>query len=447
MDHAACRGIGPDPFFPRRGQSQRVGKEFCERCPVSASCSDYAERSESNYGIWGGRLRTRIKPQPEQEEVRMIPKSLSATSIQAYEECPARFRVEYVERAPSPSGAAASLGTSCHTAMEVWVADGHYQKDYPDPMSVMKGIYDEAYWAVFADSSRYDEGLGLVRKWLKRQDWSDREVLSTEAKLNFKLKTSAGLIPFNYIMDRMDLRRNGDIEVIDYKSLSMPVAPEQLKHKIQARCYALAAQLEHPDAERIWVTFDMLRFDPVGIVFSKEENRGTWKYLHAVAERIIADTEAPETLGEGCRYCIRKSVCASLAAHTAAGGPLGISDPIAAAEARYRIQSALGGLRRQLDELDAVLLAHCQADEITGFDAGPVSVAVSVTGRRGVDAERVAQVVGGDVMMKYGELKISTIDELLKSNDIDDEQKSAVRQLIFRNYSEPAIKVAANAAL
>lgn len=52
---AACRGMGPDVFFPARGQNSKVAaaKKICDGCPVSAECLADAMLDPMNSGIWG----------------------------------------------------------------------------------------------------------------------------------------------------------------------------------------------------------------------------------------------------------------------------------------------------------------------------------------------------------------------------------------------------------
>jgi WhiB family transcriptional regulator, redox-sensing transcriptional regulator len=59
MDYAACKGVGPKAFFPERGQSTKEGYAYCARCPVTGPCGEYAQRSGSEFGIWGGYLHSR----------------------------------------------------------------------------------------------------------------------------------------------------------------------------------------------------------------------------------------------------------------------------------------------------------------------------------------------------------------------------------------------------
>ncbi len=64
-DQAKCAEPGSDveldDFFPVRGASQKKAKAICLKCPVKVECDNYATRSNSTYGIWGGRIRHRGK--------------------------------------------------------------------------------------------------------------------------------------------------------------------------------------------------------------------------------------------------------------------------------------------------------------------------------------------------------------------------------------------------
>jgi len=48
---AACRGMGPGPWFPGLGGDTRVAKSVCATCPVQGPC---AEASLGEVGIWAG---------------------------------------------------------------------------------------------------------------------------------------------------------------------------------------------------------------------------------------------------------------------------------------------------------------------------------------------------------------------------------------------------------
>lgn len=67
-ERAACRGMGPDLFFPANDEgplSTAAGKQVCAGCQVRAECLGEANTTPvEQYGIWGGvgaRTRQRIR--------------------------------------------------------------------------------------------------------------------------------------------------------------------------------------------------------------------------------------------------------------------------------------------------------------------------------------------------------------------------------------------------
>ena len=67
---AACRGLDPELFFPKRGERVGAAKAVCARCPVCAECLELG--LEEHLGVWGGTTeyeRRRIRQRRQAEEV------------------------------------------------------------------------------------------------------------------------------------------------------------------------------------------------------------------------------------------------------------------------------------------------------------------------------------------------------------------------------------------
>lgn len=61
--HAACKGIDPDVFYPHEDEDAEAAKEVCEVCPVRQACLEHALVARERDGVWGGateRERRRI---------------------------------------------------------------------------------------------------------------------------------------------------------------------------------------------------------------------------------------------------------------------------------------------------------------------------------------------------------------------------------------------------
>lgn len=370
---------------------------------------------------------------------------LSASSANVFDGCERRWWAENCQpvRPAQMSGDPAGIGTVCHETIEEIVRQGLHLKP-PGFTAATHKIFNGFYEQMFDSDVRRKDGLSMIDNWLKNNnDWEEREILLTEVKLSFDVPTSIGKIPFNYIWDRCDRLHGptteGDIEVVDYKSWIQPRQPDDLRHSIQARCYALAAQILYPDAARIWVTLDQLRYDKVSVDFKKETNLETWRWLRRLCERIIASDGTKETLNPECMYCVVRHDCETLKSHTDIGGPLSITDPIAAANRRYEIELAIKALGVIKKDLDAVVLSHMETENIQEFSTDLVNVKVKASSRRAVDSQRVREVVGDEIMARHADIGIGDVDALLKGDELDEAQKSNLKRLIRKNFGEAKI--------
>lgn len=379
----------------------------------------------------------------------MIPKTISASAILTYEGCDARFYAEYVKRAQDSSNSSADLGTVCHAVLERWVKDGYHDPRAKIKFNKMQAIFVEEYFKLFSETDRYEEGLEMLERWFNRQDFWDRKVLSTEQKLNFKIPVThrdgkPGEVQFTYIMDRFDMRDDGIPEVVDYKSIRESVQPEELKHKIQPRAYAVAAQLMYPEAEKIWVSYDLLRYDKVGVVFTKAENRLTYRHLQSVAQDIINnepenedDKEWPkEKINAECKYCIRKAECKTLLSHTEVGGLAGVNlsekpELIGKiVDLRSTAKWQIDALKTLQEELDGVLTDYMVEEEIQELPGDYTSVKVQSRNTRKPEGTLIHQVVGDAIWGDYAKIGVAEADLILADPRLTDEQKSQIKKYI-----------------
>lgn len=379
----------------------------------------------------------------------MKPSTLSATSVGIAENCLSRWGAEMLDKSARVSNDAAKLGSSVHGGLQNYVQDVYIDKVQTPSFDLLRMYYMVSFGDEFGyvdqSSALYKDGLELIQKWFDRTDLSKTKVVSVEVKKTFPLKTSAGQIPFTYIFDRLDITDEGVFRVVDYKTSRWNVTPEDLRKKIQARVYALALMIEHPELDRVWVQFDMLRWgDPVGVMFTKDENRKTYKYLKAQAERIIKTSreDAPATLNSECKFCIKVATCEAVASNAAAGGIMGLDlqeqiDRYALLDAqRAAIASALGSLETQIT-------AAAKEDSWVEAEGSTARAKFRTSRRRYVDADLVSHMVPPQIWAKYGSHKISLEDFTNMCNDpaFSAEDRARLRGMISEGFGQPKLKV------
>jgi hypothetical protein len=109
-------------------------------------------------------------------------------------------------------------------------------------------------------------------------------------------------------------------------------------------------------------------------------------------------------------------------------------------ERRAQIEIALGAMRSSLDELDTQLFSIMEEEGIYEFDTSTVSVSITAQSRRHADSERVAGILGPDIMLKYGKVGIGDLDDIMKVETLTPNQLSQLKQCIRKQTGTPRIK-------
>lgn len=378
----------------------------------------------------------------------MIPRTLSASSLSVAEKCMARWKTEYLNRVRGPGGSAADLGTTCHSALEQYVKLCYLADEpMPNEWAILEAAYRNAFPKDFGNDlsvPEFADGLSMLSDWFKRTKFDDREVLSTERKETFQIKTSGGDIPFNFIMDRLDKVGEDEYEVIDYKSQRFPVSHEELKGRLQARVYAMATQMKFPSAKKIWVTFDLLRHEPVTVAFSIEENRDTLRYLRRLAQDIVDtdESEVRETINAECRFCVRKATCRTLQSNIRGGGTYSleeIGDMVAMFDQLNQQRNAIEQLQA---EVERGILVYASEHEILSWEENGKKVDITQKSRRSVkDEDAVKALLPPEVLAKYGSVGVTVIGNIIKNKEVDAETVKALRAQVVNRAGALAVTV------
>jgi hypothetical protein len=360
-----------------------------------------------------------------------------------------RWVAESFNKTPNVSSEPADVGTTCHFVLENFVKAVYIDKILKcDDITAFKAFYDMGYTATFQsanfDTDTYRDGAQLIAQWYDRHKHGlDNEVVSCEVKSTFPIRTSIGEIPWTYIWDRADKIGPGEYEIVDYKSIRERHTMDHLKRKIQPRSYAVAGQVQWPDAERIWVTFDMLRHnESVSVCFTREENIETYRYMQRAAERIIAtDIENVQpTINAECKWCIKKTTCEALTQNIAAGS-VNSMDLEQLAARKLLITGQLEGLKYAEAEIDKAIMKEAEHADAFEFDIGEYSIGFSSRSTRNANSAAIAHIVGPELSTKYGTFSMANIDKMLASGELDPETKKAVEAEITKSWSDPKPKV------
>ncbi len=379
------------------------------------------------------------------------PRSISATALQAAQACPARWVAEFHNRPPRQAGTAADLGTSVHGALELFVQNWintHENWSWKQLLAYYKISFAITFGHADEATDEYKDGVHLLDRWYRRTDLRETEVVSCEIKETFPVPFTdpvtgeKGEVPLNYIWDRADKISDTEYKVVDYKTVRVPISSQALKKRIQPRVYALAAQIKWPDAEVIWVEYDLLRHEAVGARFTRDDQVNTWRFIKHLLKTITEiDEDAPlERLNPDCGWCVRKRVCETLNSVTAAGSVVGIN-PDEAAVRKLEVASQIKALTILDAELDAILVAKAENEDRFGWATDLVQVEITASRRRNANSAAIAKIIGPELMTKYGNVTVTNVDKLLRDPTLTEDQRAIIKQQIGVTYGEPTAKV------
>lgn len=390
----------------------------------------------------------------------MKPRTLSATSLEVYRGCALRFLAENVDRRPrDPLAGPALFGVALHAAFDKYIERTHDEDGVilPEISGAPYGNVPELLSDIWEGAARYylpyqdeyiAEGHELVKRWaFSRQN--PAKVLSRELKETFEIEVpgmNGETQTVTYICDRIDQDpETGMVDIVDYKSQWERTDGDKMRSLFQPALYALAMKRKY-GVDKVYVTFDMLRYEPVTVMFTDTQMTDFEDYLGSVARKIWDDDNPRETVNKDCRYCVRKNICKSFKQATELRWvPTMTVSEVAAL--RETAKDAMKGLEFTLKQADEFLLEEMRLQD------SPVVVTDDhvVYGKQSkstmYDAGVVHRVLGDDAI-PFMKVQKTALDKELrrKAGRFTPAQRMEIEELSITTFGNTTVDVKAEEA-
>lgn len=174
---------------------------------------------------------------------------ISYSQIRAYLSCPWLYKLRYKDMRRSPLHPAAALGLSIHRTLEAF-----HRKDGGDYTALVEQY--EANWVSAGFPSPQEQmqwharGIEILKTYWESEKDSRNKIVAVEREFLFPI----GAHNVRGMIDRIDRRPDGSIEVIDYKSFLETLSEEEAAEDLQLRIYGLAA-VASLNLEPDWLSF------------------------------------------------------------------------------------------------------------------------------------------------------------------------------------------------
>jgi putative RecB family exonuclease len=248
---------------------------------------------------------------------RALPSSLSPSSISSFKECPLAFRFAYLDRLPEPPSPWASKGSLVHRALELLMCRPASERTIDAALEDLDQARIElADHPEFAELELSDEewelfhldAQELVRRYFTLEDPTTVQPIGLE----LKLQAEVGAVRVRGIIDRLEVDRDGELVVTDYKTGRVP--SELFEAKSLGGVHMYAALCEETFGRRPARVQLLYLSKPEAIIATPTEQscRGMQRKtaaLWSAIERACARDDFRPHPSRLCDFCSFKAYC------------------------------------------------------------------------------------------------------------------------------------------
>lgn len=222
----------------------------------------------------------------------------SPSRLQVYQTCARKYYYQYVIKVPTRRDGTQSVGISLHGALEeVYQAGGVEQTGIEGALAMLmarwerEGFQDEA-----EEAAAKARAQALLVKYLQAGETDARPVM-----LEAKLEAAYEGVPLLGIVDRVDRRPDGTLELIDYKSGRERGLTAAVQQQLAIYRYLIKEKLgEFPAVVSLHYLAANTR---VAVDLAPGEWDGTIRRAAASARAIEVDEDYAPQVGSWCKRC------------------------------------------------------------------------------------------------------------------------------------------------
>lgn len=174
---------------------------------------------------------------------------ISYSQLQTFDMCPLHYKLQYLLRIPGQPSAPLSFGTSLHAALrdfyQAWMRDPKIRISDVDTF-LEKVWINEGYTSKAHAHQALQQAKYLLQQYLQKHLITDGSQKPVAIEVPFSFFISDQNLRPNGVkiggrIDRVDQKKDGSIEIIDYKTGKNMPSEKDLLTNLQLTLYALAA--------------------------------------------------------------------------------------------------------------------------------------------------------------------------------------------------------------
>ncbi len=246
-----------------------------------------------------------------------VPTSLSPSRVEAFTSCPLAFRFAAIDKLPEPPSPAAAKGILVHRALELLFQQAPTRRTLATALGALERAFaeldDDAEYQLLglsaeAEADLRSEAEALVRRYFEMEDPADVRAIGLE----LRLEVAVGNTRLRGIIDRLELARDGELVVTDYKTGRPPMVQREQQRLNGVHFYAFLCEQVFG---RRPVRIQLLYLSTAEVIVAQPSEQSI-RYLPkrtsavlAAVERACSTEQFLPRPGPLCTYCAFKPWC------------------------------------------------------------------------------------------------------------------------------------------
>ncbi|MFH1749608.1 MAG: PD-(D/E)XK nuclease family protein [bacterium] len=232
---------------------------------------------------------------------------LSYSSLTSFEQCPAKYKYQQIDRIPVVTPDALWYGSLLHSILEEIV------KEYPRlsiqyALARLQRNWDNSRFGNLEENfEKFKEAQKIIADFFKDHFLHATEnLVSIEEYFKIPYKQKHKIVGK---IDRINKTREGQIIITDYKTSKRLPTPRDLDYDIQLSFYFWAAQHLFPENKGVVLILHFLKFNKT---LKTSRNQKHVDYLHKRIDSFIEDVQKSDFAPKKnrlCDWCEYKHIC------------------------------------------------------------------------------------------------------------------------------------------
>lgn len=234
----------------------------------------------------------------------ILPTYFSFSQLNTFLTCPLQYKLRYLLKIPEPPSATASFGSTMHITLEAFYRQ--FLKNRGVGENNLLKLFHSSWIPLGYSSAAHEkrmkkEGEKMLKNYFSKLHDSHTTIIDLEKFFTIKI----GDISIVGKIDRVDKKKAGQIEIIDYKT-GRKVNDKELQQNLQLSIYLLAAidkNLYDKKPEEVTLTFYFLQGpDAVSIKKPEEAVPKVQETIKNIVDKIRSFDFSRDTI-VGCNTC------------------------------------------------------------------------------------------------------------------------------------------------